>query len=182
MARISIPSQAQAPQKSQPLLDAVKSKLGSTPNLFRVLAHSPAALEGYLGLSNALGAGALDVRTRQRLALVVAEQNGCDYCLSAHTYLAKNLAKMDDQDIQQARQGHASDAKANAAVELAAALVRKRGQVSREEIDAARSKGLSDGDLLEVFGHVALNILTNYVNVALETDIDFPVVNAKRAA
>ena len=94
MSRIPTPASIQAaPAASRPLLEAVQKQLGSVPNLFRIVGNSPAALEGYLGLNGALAKGALDARTRERIALVVAEANGCDYCLSAHTYLGKNLAK-----------------------------------------------------------------------------------------
>jgi AhpD family alkylhydroperoxidase len=78
-----------APPAARPLLEAVGKQLGSVPNMFRIIANSPAGLEGYLGLNAALGKGALDARTRARLALVVAELNGCGYCLAAHTYLGR---------------------------------------------------------------------------------------------
>ena len=71
MSRISIPSTADAaPIASQPLLSAVKAMLGSVPNLFRLVANSPAALEGYLGLNGALAKGALDARTREQRTTV----------------------------------------------------------------------------------------------------------------
>jgi len=97
MSRIPTPAPiSDAPEKSRPLLDAVQKQLGVVPNLFRLVATSPQALEGYLGLSGALAKGALPAATRERIALAVAEVNGCDYCLSAHTYLGRNLAKLDD--------------------------------------------------------------------------------------
>src|SRR5260370_4992666 len=100
-----------APAAARPLLEAVKKQLGVVPNLFRVVANSPAALEGYLGLNGALGNGTLDARTRERIALTVADINGCDYCLSAHTYLGKNIAKLDDAELAANREGGSSDAK-----------------------------------------------------------------------
>ena len=94
MSRLLTPASIDAsPAGSQPLLNAVKSQLGVIPNLFRVVGNSPAALEGYLSLNTALGKGALDARTRERIALAVAEFNGCSYCLSAHTFLGKNKAR-----------------------------------------------------------------------------------------
>lgn len=86
MSRIPTPATIEAaPAASQPLLQAVKKQLGMAPNLFRLVANSPAALEGYLSLSGALGKGELPAPTRERVALAIAEINGCDYCLSAHT-------------------------------------------------------------------------------------------------
>ncbi|MFL6626699.1 MAG: carboxymuconolactone decarboxylase family protein, partial [Vitreoscilla sp.] len=93
MSRIPTPASIDAsPAASQPLLQAVEKQLGSVPNLFRVVANSPAALEGYLGMMGALAKGALPAATRERIALAVAEVNGCNYCLAAHAYLGKNLA------------------------------------------------------------------------------------------
>src|SRR5579883_919204 len=110
------PSIAASPAASQPLLEAVHKQLGVVPNLFRIVGNSPAGLEGYLGLNGALAKGSLDARTRHRIALAVAEANGCDYCLSAHAYLGKNLGKLDDAEIAANREGGSLDAKANAAV------------------------------------------------------------------
>lgn len=182
MSRIPTPAAIDAaPEASRPLLEAVKKQLGSVPNLFRIVANSPAALEGYLGLNGALAKGALDARTRERIALAVAEINGCSYCLSAHTYLGKNRAKLDDAEIAANRAGASNDAKADAAVRFAASVARNRGQVSDAEVQAVKAAGYSDAQLVEIVAHVALNTLTNYVNEVLGTEIDFPVVRAKAA-
>ena len=124
MSHIAVPAREAAPAASQPLLDAVEKQLGVVPNLFRLVALSPAALQGFLGLSGALGK-ALDVRMRERIAIAVAQVNGCDYCLSAHTYLGLNLAKIDDAEIALNRRGASSDPKANAAVAFARKVARK---------------------------------------------------------
>ena len=117
MSRLNTPATIEtAPEASRPMLEAVKKQLGVVPNLFRMVSTSPAALEGYLSLSGALGKGKLPAPTRERIALVVAELNGCSYCLSAHTYLAKNLAKLDDSEITANRNGASNDPKAEAAV------------------------------------------------------------------
>lgn len=176
MSRIAIPSLEAAPEASRPLLDAVTRQLGSAPNLFRLLAVSPAALEGYLGLSGALGKGTLDARTRTRIALLVAELNRCDYCLSAHTYLGKNLAKLDDAELAANRDAASGDPKAAAALRFARAVVVERGRVSAAEVDAVKAAGYTDAQILEIVLHVAANTLTNYVNTVAATDIDFPVV------
>ncbi len=182
-SRISVPATVgAAPAASQPLLEAVKKQLGVVPNLFRLVSNSPAALEGYLGLSGALGKGALPAATRQRIALAVAEINGCDYCLSAHTYLGKNVAKLDDAEMVANRNGTSNDAKAAAAVRFATKIVRDRGRVSDDDIRAVRLAGYDDAQLIEIVLHVALNTWTNYINTVAQTDIDFPVVSAGKAA
>lgn len=182
MSRIATPESIQAaPAASQPLLEAVKKQLGVVPNLFRLVSNSPAALEGYLGLSGALTKGALPAPTRERIALAVAEINGCDYCLSAHTYLGKNLAKLDDAEMAANRDGASHDAKADAAVRFAAKLARNRGRVSDDDLQAVRNAGYSDAQVIEIVQHVALNVWTNYINLVGGTVVDFPVVRAHNA-
>jgi uncharacterized peroxidase-related enzyme len=183
MSRIATPVSIEAsPAASQPLLQAVHKQLGSVPNLFRVVGNSPASLEGYLGLNGALAKGKLDAKTRERIALAVAEINGCGYCLAAHTYLGKNLAKLDDAEIALNRSGMSNDAKADAAVRFAAKVVAARGHVVTSDLDAVRAAGYGDAEIVEIVLHVALNTLTNYVNEVAGTEIDFPVVAARKAA
>jgi uncharacterized peroxidase-related enzyme len=182
MSRIAIPATvAAAPAAAQPLLNAVEQQLGLVPNLFRLVANSPASLEGFLGLFGGLGRGTLPAPTRERIALAVAQINGCDYCLSAHTYLGKNVAKLDDAEIAANRKGASNDSKADAAVRFAAKIARERGHVDEADLKAVRNAGYSDAEILEIVGHVALNTLTNYFNEVAKTDIDFPVVSSRAA-
>lgn len=177
MSRIPTPiSIDAAPEASRPSLQAVNSLLGSVPNLFRILANSPQALEGYLGLNGSLSKGALSAQTRERIALAVAELNGCDYCLAAHTYLGTNLAKLSISEIQANRLGTSTDAKAAAAVRFAVNIARNRGKVSDTDVQVVRDAGYSDAAIVEIIGHVALNTFSNYINEVLGTEIDFPVV------
>jgi uncharacterized peroxidase-related enzyme len=182
MPRIAIPALDQTPVATRPLLDAVKNQLGVVPNLMSVLGNSPAALGGYLALSGTLAKGALGVRTGERIALAVAEINACDYCLAAHTYLGKNVAKLDDGEIAANRNGGSNDPKAAAAVRFAAAIARERGHVSDAAVRAVKDAGYDDAEVMEIVVHVALNTLTNYVNEVAQTEIDFPAVNQRRAA
>ena len=181
MSRLTIPTREDAPAKSQPLLDAVEKQIGVVPNLFRLVGTSPAAPEGYLGLNGALGR-TLDAKTRERIALAIAQANGCDYCLSAHTYLGLNLAKIDDAEIALNRAGHSGDAKADAAVVFARKVLEARGHVSDADVAAVRLAGFSEAQVIEIVASVAVNVLTNYINNVAETDIDFPVVQAAQAA
>lgn len=178
MSRLSIPAVADAPAASQPLLAAVHKKLGVVPNLMKLLGQSPAALEGYLSLSGALDKGTLDARLRESLALTVAEFNGCDYCLAAHSYIGKNLVKLSDEQIAQARDGRANDERTQAALRFARQVAAERGRVQDAEIAALRAAGFSDVEAVEIVLHVALNVLTNYINNVARTDVDFPRVSS----
>ncbi|CDH47452.1 carboxymuconolactone decarboxylase family protein [Candidatus Contendibacter odensensis] len=201
MSRIAIPTVEQAPAASKPLLDAVHKQLGVVPNLMKLVGHSPAALEGYLSLNGALAKGVLDSALRERIALTIAEFNGCEYCLAAHTYLGKNLAKLNESEILAAREGGSSEAKADAALRFLAAreggsseakadaalrfarrVASEHGRVSDADLAALRTAGFDDASIIEIVLNVALNVLTNYVNNVALTDVDFPKVALRLAA
>jgi uncharacterized peroxidase-related enzyme len=182
MSRIATPDSIDAaPPAARPGLQAVEKQLGSVPNLFRVVSNSPAALEGYLAMSAALSKGRLPAQTRERIALAVAQVNRCGYCLAAHTYLGRNLARLDDAEMQANRQGDSHDAKAGAAVRFAVQVARQRGHVADAEVRAVKDAGYDDGQIVEIVQHVALNTWTNYLNEVAATAIDFPAVEALAA-
>ena len=157
------------------LLDAVKGKLGVVPNMMRMMVHSPAVLEAYLGFSGALAKGALTTKMREAIALAIGQSNKCQYCVSAHTLLGSK-AGLNEGDVAAARGGESSDPKTAAALRLALAINKKLGNVSDADVAAARSGGLSDGEIAEVVGVVSLNIFTNYFNHLADPAVDFPVV------
>jgi uncharacterized peroxidase-related enzyme len=133
MSRLAIPARDDVPEASKPILDAVHKQLGVVPNMFRLIAQSPAVLQGFTSNNGAL-TKTLDVKTRERIALAVAQVNGCDYCLSAHSYLGLNLAKISPEEVALNRKGESGDAKANAAVSFAAKVVRERGHITEADI------------------------------------------------
>jgi len=176
MSRIPVPADIDsAPPAAQPLLANVQAKFAMVPNVFRLTANSPAALQGLLGLFGALGEGKIDAATGERIALAVANVNGCNYCNAAHSYFATSLA-LSDAEIETNRQGRSLDQKANAAVSFARKLAASRAHVTEADIEAVRAAGYSDGELVEIVAHVALNVFTNYLNEAFATEIDFPEV------
>jgi uncharacterized peroxidase-related enzyme len=170
MSRIPSLTDDQASAEAAPLLKAVQAKLGMVPNMIRTIANSPAALRGYLSLSEALGSGSFNGAERETIALAVAQANACGYCLSAHTMIGKGAGLTPDAIIA-ARQGEGSPL-----AQFARAVTVSRGDLKPADLEAARAAGLSDGQIIEMIAHVALNTLTNYVNRIAQTDIDFPVV------
>jgi len=183
MSRIPVPATTDtAPAAARALLDGIRRQFGSVPNVFRMLANSPAALEGYLALDGALRRGTIAPETRERIALAVAEINGCDYCLSARTHHARSVTRLDDAEITANRNGASNDPTADAAVRLAATIARTRGAVADADLAAFKAAGYDDAQAIEVAALVALNTLTNYVNKLARTDIDFPIITARAAA
>jgi AhpD family alkylhydroperoxidase len=158
------------------LLDQVQKTLGVTPNMTKAMVNSPALLRGYLGLAGALDGGVLPAGVRERLALATAEYNGCGYCLSAHTYIGAHLANVDEAELDRARHAHSEDPHILALLALSDAVLRGRGMISDAAWRSARGSGVTDAEVAEVVGHIALNVLTNYFNVLAAVDIDWPVV------
>lgn len=181
VSRLAIPARDDAPEASKPILDAVHKQLGVVPNMFRLIASSPAALQGFAANNVAL-TKTLDVKSRERIALAVAQVNGCDYCLSAHSYLGLNLAKISPEEVALNRQGRSSDATADAAVRFATKVVRERGRVTDADIRSVRDAGFNDGQIVEIIAVAVENVFTNLLNIVAETEIDFPVVVAAEAA
>lgn len=178
MSVISVPATIQdAPTASQPLLEAVNKQLGVVPNLFRMISNSPSALAGYLELSGNLSKGLLPAAVREAIALAIAELNKCSYCLSAHTYLAANLVKVSEAEIQANRRGLSSNAKTQAILDFAIAVALERGRITESSLNKVKTAGVTDAEMVEVVLHVALNVFTNYLNNVGKTIVDFPVVN-----
>lgn len=173
MSRLTPLPVESATGKSQDLFAAVKGKLGMVPNMMRTMAHSPEVLEGYLGLSGALGRGTLSAKVREQIALVVSEANGCDYCLAAHAALGRMVGLTAEQ-IGDSRRGEAIDPKVDAILRFARKIVDHRGQVNDADLAEVREAGYSDAAIAEVVAHVALSVFTNYFNIVAATEVDFP--------
>lgn len=173
---------ATATGKAAALLAEVQKTLGLTPNMAKVMANSPALLKGYLALNGALSGGVLPAGVRERLAIATAEYNGCAYCLSAHTYIGANIARLDADELEQARDGHASDPHTAALLALSDAIARGHGTVDDAVLRKAREAGATDAEIGEVVGHLALNVLTNYFNILAAVDNDWPVVTPRTPA
>ncbi|WP_433236890.1 carboxymuconolactone decarboxylase family protein [Streptosporangium sp. CA-135522] len=180
MSRLPLIQPENATGAAADLLATVQKALGVTPNMAKAMANSPAVLAAYLEFSGALAGGELPAAVRERIALLVAQENECDYCLSAHSYIATNLAGLTAAEAHSARHGQAADPHVEAALTFAATVVRTRGDIDDAGLEAAREAGLSDGEIAEVVGHVALNVFTNYFNKTAETDIDWPLVSHNR--
>jgi uncharacterized peroxidase-related enzyme len=175
MSRINVVNRETATAEQQALLDAIQSQLGMVPNFLKVFANSPAALRAFLGLHGVANAGSLDARTRERIAVALAQKNACEYCLSAHTAIGRKAGLTGDE-ISANRAGTSQDAKAAVAVKLARSLAEHNGDVTSAEIAEARAAGYSDADIVEIITHVGMNILTNIIGRASRLEIDFPRV------
>lgn len=176
MARFTQIDPATATGEAGDLLAQVQKSLGLTPNMTKMMANSPALLKSYLVLSGALSSGVLPAAVRERLAVSTAEANGCEYCLSAHTYIGANIDKVDNQELESARFAKSNDAHTQVLLGLSNEILESRGAISDDTLVQARAEGVTDAEIGEVVGHIALNVLTNYFNVLTQVDNDWPVI------
>ncbi len=180
MSRISLVD-PKADTASKPVLDQITAAFGATPAMFRAVANSPAALEMMWAGFGALGHGKLGAKLGEQIAVLVADRNACEYCLAAHTMLGEK-AGVSAEDMAEAQAGRSADQRTAAALRFAEALVANRAQIVDGDVDALREAGFDDEEIVELVAHVALNLFTNYINVALAVPVDFPAVRLRQAA
>ncbi len=157
------------------LFDGVKNVFGMVPNMFKAIGNSPAALESMFGSFGALGKGKIDALLSEQVAVYVADLNNCEYCLSAHTMLGRKAGATADE-MAQAQAGISANARTQAALTFAGKVIEKRAHVTPDDVDALRHAGFGDDEVAELVAHIALNIFTNYTNVALDVPVDFPKI------
>lgn len=175
MSRVQLIDSANTTANRQAMLEQVHKAFGATPNMFKAVANSPAALKSMWGSFGALGSGVLGAKLGEQIAVAVAERNRCEYCLAAHTVLGKG-AGATAEEMAVAQAGNSSDPKTAAALTFALKVVSNRAQLTNEDIAQLRLSGFDDEHIVEIVAHVALNIFTNYVNVAFDVPLDFPKI------
>lgn len=181
MNRIPLIDRAHTSPDRKALLDQIHGAFGATPNMFRAVANSPAALQSMWAAFGALGSGTLSAKLGEQIAVAVANRNACEYCLAAHTALGRKAGATADE-MAAAQVGSASDAATQAALDFALKVVEQRAQITADDVQALRTAGFSDEAVMEILAHVALNLFTNYVNVAFDVPLDFPAVKLRPAA
>jgi len=181
MARLKIVDPLQADGRAKDLLAGVQKKLGLTPNMTKVMANSPAVLDGYIKFSGSLEGGSLSPRLREQIALVVGEANACEYCVSAHSVIGK-LVGLNETEIVKSRTAQGQNPRDTAALQFAREIVRAQGRLPKEAVDTLKAADFSDGEVAEIIANVALNIFTNYFNNVSDVDVDFPKVALRKTA
>jgi uncharacterized peroxidase-related enzyme len=159
------------------LLAQAQKTLGSTPNMIKVMANSPTLLKSYLALFSAVATGTIPAEVRARLAIATAQLNGCEYCLSSHTYIGANITKVDAAELVKARVAKSTDRHVAALLKLSNTIAENAGGVGETDMRAARQAGVTEEEIGELVANLALNILTNYFNVMAHVDNDWPVVS-----
>jgi len=181
MNRVPLVTTATATTESKVLLDQIQNAFGGVPAMFQAVANSAAALKSMWGGFGALAGGKLPAKLKEQLAVAIAERNECEYCLAAHTALGRK-AGASEPEIADAQAGHSPDPQVAAVLVFALKVVERRAQLSDDDFAALRRAGFDDETIVEILAHVALNLFTNYINVALRVPVDFPAVKLRRSA
>src|ERR1700743_410281 len=175
MTRTTTLKPEQVPADSQPTLGAFTKNIGFTPNMMAIFAHSPIAFNAWAGLLGSLSK-ALDVKTRDSIGLAVSEVNGCNYCLTVHSFTAEHMAKLPANEILPARKAHATEPKRDAAVQFARKVIEARGQVTDADLKAVRDAGYTDANVMEIVALGPMCHVTNFFNNVFDPEKDFPAV------
>ncbi|MGY4644963.1 carboxymuconolactone decarboxylase family protein [Cellulomonas sp. URHB0016] len=162
-------------------LDQIHATFGTVPAMFRAVANSPAALTSMWTSFGAFGGGSLGAALGEQIAVAVADRNSCEYCLAAHTALGRK-AGVTGEAMAAAQSGESDDPRTAALLTFALRVVEERGHITADDVRAVRDQGFDDEQIVETIAQVALNLFTNYVNVALAVPVDFPRVGLQRAA
>ena len=178
MARIEPINPKDTTGKAKDLLDGVQVKFGKAPNIFKTMANSPAALEGFLRLHGALAGGVLSESFQEQVALCISEINDCNYCLAAHTAIGKGVGLSQEETIA-SRQGISTDSKTQVGLEFVRRIVSSQGWVSDDEYNAVTKAGYNSEEIIEIVALVAKSIFANYFNHIAGTAIDFPAAGTR---
>ncbi|MBC7912681.1 MAG: carboxymuconolactone decarboxylase family protein [Pyrinomonadaceae bacterium] len=175
MSKIKTVTQETTSDAAKSTMEMVKGKLGRVPNMYQVMANSPAVLEAYVKFNGALSGGTLGSKMAELIALATAEENTCSYCLSAHSFLGAKVG-LSEQQILSGRAFESEDPKIKAGLLFTKKMLVSPKGISSADIDPLRNAGYSDGDILEIVANVIRNIFTNYINIISETEVDWPVI------
>ncbi|MFL2786026.1 MAG: carboxymuconolactone decarboxylase family protein [Paracoccaceae bacterium] len=156
-------------------LEAIESDLGFIPNGMAVAANSQTSLKLMFAIDKALEQGELNFTQREMIALAVSQANNCRYCLSAHSEFCSMATELDSTDIIRARLCEADDPKDQAMLDLAVAIVERKGELPENQLETARKSGLSDSVIIEIISNVISAMYGNYINHVAKTDIDWPL-------
>ncbi len=185
MSKFTLHTTESAPEAARPLLQGAQGKMGFVPNLYANLASAPAALEAYFGLSAQFDKTSFNPVERQVVLLTASVENGCEFCVAAHSMIARKMAKAPDAVVDALRNGNkVPDERLQALSAFTRSMVKERGFVSGEPLEAFLNAGFTQQQALEVVLGVVMKTLSNYANhlTATETNAEFAHETWQRAA
>lgn len=173
MKRLSVITKEQASNQSRQIFEGIEKEAGMLPNIYAVIGNSANALGSYLTFSEAQKNGSFSAKEREAIFLAVSEENGCNYCLSAHTAIAK-MNGFSDEGILQLRAGNHSDSKLNILTNLAKSIVANKGRADEGPVQSFYEAGYDEKALVDLVALVVDKTFTNYIGRLAKPAIDFP--------
>jgi uncharacterized peroxidase-related enzyme len=165
MARLPLRSLEDAPEAARPALANAQKNNGYLPNLLRVLANAPVALETYLTVSGINARASLSLAEREVVQITAAATHGCGFCVAGHTAIATKKTGIDATAVASLRAlKPLADPRLDAVAIFTRAVIAGRGAVSDDELNAFKSAGFDDAAALEVVLGVSLATLCNFAN------------------
>jgi uncharacterized peroxidase-related enzyme len=171
---INIPNPDNLHSKAAEILNGMKKGMGMIPNIYAVMGYSENALEAHSQASSLLSKGSFNNKEREAISLAVAEENGCKYCQSAHTAVAK-MNGFSDEEIYQLRKGKIEDIRLKCITDLSQNIIQTKGNVNKEILENFFMHGFDNKALIELIALVSLGTLTNYIGKLTNIPIDFPI-------
>lgn len=173
MSRVKPVTPEEAKGEVKEIYQSLQKNMGKVFNIFQNMGNSAVTLKGFLALSDAVNHTTLPPKLREQIALIVGQSNHCNYCLSAHSTIAKGCG-LNDQDILNARHGESSNARDQAILKFAKQVVENRGNVSNQDVASLKAAGVNDTEFVEIILTIFLNMFTNYFNLITDPKVDFP--------
>ena len=175
-----IPTRNTVSTENQSIFDELENGLGFVPNLYATYANSDTALADYLKLQNRKSS--LKAKEREVINLVVSQINECDYCLAAHTAIAKMNGFTDDQ-ILQIRTGEATfDPKLDALAKFTKEAVISRSKPGDKSVSQFLAAGYSSENLVDAIIVIGDKMISNFIYGTFKVPIDFPAAPALQPA
>lgn len=171
MGRIKRIEPDKATGKVKEIYESLTQKMGKVINIFQYMGQSEPVLEGFLALSKARSKTDFSPQMMEKIALVCAEENGCDYCFTSHKNMALSL-KMSEKEIKEAAKAHSSDPKEKAILQFVKNIIKTRANISDTELETLKASGVLDKEIVEIHLVVMTNMFTNYFNHIVQTEID----------
>jgi len=171
MFRVHTPETA--PEASKPILRDAQQNYGMIPNLYGVLAEEPAAVQAYAALNAAMAESGLSPAEQQVAILAASVENGCEYCVAAHSAIVKMQELFSETALEALRaQETLPDDRLEALRAFTVEVVRQRGWVDQTALNTFLDAGYEPRHVLAVVTVVAMKTLSNYTNHIADTPLD----------
>ena len=181
MANIKVPTNEQVDTKAQGIFANLKKQLGTVPNLYATIGYSSDTLENFLGFSGKAGKGTFSNKEVEAIKLAVSEANACQYCLAAHTALAK-MNGFNEAETLQLRAATIADNRLNVITSLARSIAENRGHADPETLERFFNNGFNEQALVDLVAVVTAVTFTNYIHGTTKVPVDFPKAQALEGA